>query len=64
MSAPRLRRAHARACLTPTEQRVAELVRLGSSDATIASELCIPRPQVEQHVHHIFDKLGLAVRTA
>lgn len=48
--------------LTQQEHRVLALVASGSRNAHIARELCISVRTVENHVYHIFDKLGVSSR--
>jgi|GEM_PF-2327917 len=45
--------------LTPSEQRVFELLSHGRSNGGIAKELFVSERTVEVHVRHIFSKLGL-----
>jgi len=49
--------------LTNQEHRVLALVALGRRNAKIAQELCISERTVENHLYHIFDKLGVSSRT-
>ena len=49
--------------LTNQERRVLELVAKGRRNAKIAHELCISTRTVENHLYHIFDKLGVSSRT-
>lgn len=49
--------------LTNQERRVLELVARGRRNAKIAAELCISTRTVENHLYHIFDKLGVSSRT-
>jgi DNA-binding NarL/FixJ family response regulator len=49
--------------LTTQEYRVLALVAQGLRNARIAHELCISIRTVENHLYHIFDKLGVASRT-
>jgi DNA-binding NarL/FixJ family response regulator len=39
------------------------LVAKGRRNAKIANELCISHRTVENHLYHIFDKLGVSSRT-
>jgi DNA-binding CsgD family transcriptional regulator/tetratricopeptide (TPR) repeat protein len=50
------------AALTPTEQRIAELVGHGRSNPDIAAELLLSRRTVQTHVSSILTKLGFASR--
>jgi DNA-binding CsgD family transcriptional regulator len=50
------------AALTPTEQRVAELVSQGRSNPDIAAELFMSRRTAQTHVSHILGKLELRSR--
>lgn len=49
--------------LTPTEQRVAELVGVGRRNAEVAAELGIAVKTVETHLTRIYRKLGVRSRT-
>ena len=49
--------------LTPAEQRVADLVVLGHSNARVASELFMGRRTVESHLSRIYQKLEVHSRT-
>jgi DNA-binding NarL/FixJ family response regulator len=49
--------------LTNQERRVLELVATGRRNAKIAQELFISTRTVENHLYHIFDKLGVSSRT-
>jgi DNA-binding NarL/FixJ family response regulator len=49
--------------LTNQERRVLALVARGRRNAKIALELCISTRTVENHLYHIFDKLGVSSRT-
>ena len=48
--------------LTNQERRVLALVAKGRRNAKIALELCISTRTVENHLYHIFDKLGVSSR--
>lgn len=48
--------------LTPSEQRVLELIRQGKTNSEIAYELSISIPGVKWHVSNMLGKLGLADR--
>jgi DNA-binding NarL/FixJ family response regulator len=49
--------------LTPTEQRVIQLVAKGKSNREIASELSVSQRTVESHVSNMLGKTGLHNRT-
>ena len=49
--------------LTTQEHKVLTLVAQGRRNAKIAHELCISTRTVENHLYHIFDKLGVGSRT-
>ena len=49
--------------LTNQERRVLALVSKGLRNAKIGHELCISTRTVENHLYHIFDKLGVSCRT-
>ena len=49
--------------LTIQERRVLALVATGRRNARIARELSISIRTVENHLYHIFDKLGVSSRT-
>ncbi len=49
--------------LTPTERRVAELVRSGKSNAEVAAELLMGAETVKTHLSRVFAKLGVGNRT-
>ena len=48
---------------TPTERRVADLVRAGKSNAEVAAELLMGVETVKTHLSRIFAKLGISNRT-
>lgn len=48
--------------LTNQERRVLALVATGRRNVKIAFELCISTRTVENHLYHIFDKLGVSSR--
>jgi DNA-binding NarL/FixJ family response regulator len=50
--------------LSPTEQRVAELVAVGLPNPDIAAALDLPRPCVVAHVARILAKLQVSARSA
>ena len=49
--------------LTYQEQRVLAMVAKGFRNSKIAAELVISPRTVENHLYHIFDKLGVSSRT-
>jgi DNA-binding NarL/FixJ family response regulator len=59
--ATRLRRRSPR--LSPREQEVMGLLRRGLPNKTIARDLGISERTVENHIRHIFEKLGVSSRT-
>ena len=48
--------------LTEQERAVLALLALGQRNARIAHELCISIRTVENHLYHIFQKLGVSSR--
>ena len=48
--------------LTPAQTRVASLVLQGRSTQQIVNELRISSHTVQEHLHAVFDKLGVASR--
>jgi len=48
--------------LTAREQQVAELIADGLTNRQIAAHLVIALRTADNHVQHIFDKLGLSAR--
>jgi DNA-binding NarL/FixJ family response regulator len=52
------------ACLTPRETEIARLVAQGLANKQIAQRLSIELRTVKNHVHHIFEKLGVSNRGA
>jgi DNA-binding NarL/FixJ family response regulator len=48
--------------LTERERQVAELIALGHTNRQIAERLVIAPRTADNHVQHIFDKLGLSSR--
>jgi DNA-binding CsgD family transcriptional regulator len=55
---PRRRPATGWQSLTPTEQKIAQLVAAGQSNPDIATQLLLSRRTVETHVSHILTKLN------
>ena len=49
--------------LSPREQEVMRLLRRGMPNKTIARDLGISERTVENHLRHIFGKLGVSSRT-
>ena len=49
--------------LTPAEQRVADLVVLGRTNAQVAAELFMGQRTVESHLSRIYQKLEVRSRT-
>ena len=49
--------------LTHQERRVLAMVAQGFRNSKIAAELVISPRTVENHLYHIFDKLGVSSRT-
>jgi len=49
--------------LTRQERTVLSLLAMGRRNANIANELSISTRTVENHMYHIFDKLGVSSRT-
>lgn len=48
--------------LTEQERAVLALLAMGQRNARIANELCISTRTVENHLYHIFQKLGVSSR--
>lgn len=48
--------------LTKQEHVVLSLLVKGQRNASIANELCVSTRTVENHLYHIFDKLGVSSR--
>lgn len=49
--------------LTEREKEVLELVASGATNKSIAKTLLIKESTVENHLHHIYRKLGIANRS-
>lgn len=58
----RIERAASKAALTPRQKEIVAAMLFGSSDRTIADELCIALPTVRTHVQMIYQKLGVSSR--
>ena len=59
---PALRAIDARVRLTRAERGIAFLAATGKSNKQIAAELGLSSRTVENHLHHVYEKLGLASR--
>ncbi len=59
---PRTRPTTGWESLTPTEQKIAQLVAVGESNPDIAAEMFLSRRTVESHVSHILRKLSAGSR--
>jgi DNA-binding CsgD family transcriptional regulator len=57
------RRPTAEGALTPSERRVAELVAGGLSNKEVAAQLFVSVHTVEEHLSHVYAKLGIRSRT-
>lgn len=62
-STPALRAIGTRARLTPVERQVALLAAAGRSNKQIAQELFLATRTVENHLQHVYAKLGISGRT-
>jgi two-component system, NarL family, nitrate/nitrite response regulator NarL len=60
----RLRAVHARPVLSDRERQTLELVAEGLTAPEIGRRLCLATPTVKTHLHHVYDKLGVAERAA
>ena len=49
--------------LTPRESEVLRLIARGLTNSEIASELCISKDTVKNHVSNMYRKLGVSDRT-
>jgi DNA-binding NarL/FixJ family response regulator len=58
VTGPRKRPTTGWAALTPTEQKIAELVAEGLSNPRIGEQLFLSRRTVQAHVSHILTKIG------
>jgi DNA-binding CsgD family transcriptional regulator len=59
-----VRRAAARATLTPREREVLDLVAVGATNAAVAEELVVSPGTVKKHLDNIYGKLGVVSRAA
>lgn len=50
------------ASLTPSELRILRLIAQGLDNAAIAQRLVVTKRTVQNHINHIYDKLGVASR--
>ena len=62
MRAFRARRRSSGSRLTPREREIAELLQEGLANKEIATRLGITARTVKNHLHHVYDKLGLHSR--
>jgi ATP/maltotriose-dependent transcriptional regulator MalT len=62
-STPALQAIGTRAQLTPVERQVALLAAGGRSNKQIAQELYLATRTVENHLQHVYEKLGISGRT-
>jgi len=60
----RLRAAHERPLLSERERQILKLVADGLAAPEIGRRLCLATPTVKTHLHHLYDKLGVAERAA
>jgi two-component system nitrate/nitrite response regulator NarL len=60
----RLRAADERPFLSDREREILRLVAEGLGAPQIGRELCLATPTVKTHLHHFYDKLGVAARAA
>lgn len=49
--------------LTDRENKILELIADGLTNRELSSNLSISESTVENHIHHIFEKLGISHRT-
>lgn len=62
VTTPALARMRERVQLTPTERRICVLAQAGRSNKAIAAELFLSVRTVGNHLHHAYQKLGIAGR--
>jgi len=60
----RLRAVDERPVLSERERQTLELVAEGLTAPQIGRRLCLATPTVKTHLHHVYDKLGVAERAA
>jgi two-component system, NarL family, nitrate/nitrite response regulator NarL len=60
----RLRAVDERPVLSDRERQTLELVAAGLTAPQIGRRLCLATPTVKTHLHHVYDKLGVAERAA
>jgi two-component system nitrate/nitrite response regulator NarL len=60
----RLRAVDERPFLSDRERQILKLVAEGLSAPQIGRQLCLATPTVKTHLHHVYDKLGVAERAA
>lgn len=60
----RLRAVDERPFLSEREREIMKLVAAGLTAPQIGGELCLATPTVKTHLHHVYEKLGVAERAA
>jgi two-component system nitrate/nitrite response regulator NarL len=60
----RLRAVDERPFLSDRERQILKLVAEGLSAPGIGKQLCLATPTVKTHLHHVYEKLGVAERAA
>jgi two-component system nitrate/nitrite response regulator NarL len=60
----RLRAVDERPFLSDRERQILKLVAEGLSAPQIGKQLCLATPTVKTHLHHVYEKLGVAERAA
>ena len=60
----RLRSAVERPLLSEREREIMKLVAAGLTAPRIGRQLCLATPTVKTHLHHVYEKLGVAERAA